>query len=64
MTDAGFLYACEPDDPPVDEPCGFEGATPDHQVRVLMFEISGSDDLPPGWRLGASGWLVSIYYIP
>jgi hypothetical protein len=64
LTDAGFLYECDPDDPPVDEPCFFEGATSEQQFGVLMSEISDTDDLPPGWPLGGNGWLVSAYYIP
>jgi pimeloyl-ACP methyl ester carboxylesterase len=64
VTDAGFLYACEPNDPPVDEPCFFEGESSEQQFGILMSEMTDADDLPPGWPFGASGWLVSTYYIP
>jgi pimeloyl-ACP methyl ester carboxylesterase len=64
LTDAGFLYECDPDDPPVDEPCFFEGATSEQQFGVLMSEISDTDDLPFSWPLGGTGWLVSVFYIP
>ena len=64
LTDDGYLYTCEPEDPPFDDPCLFRGASEDEGFLVLMFEVSDPEDLPPGWPFGASGWLVSIYYLP